>query len=73
MARTSDPDSAGSQFFLCLGRVPHLDNQYTVFGRTADEASLAVVLAIGAVPTGAGDQPTKLVKMTKVSVIETPL
>ena len=33
MARTSDPNSAGSQFFIMLGRAPHLDKQYTVFGR----------------------------------------
>jgi cyclophilin family peptidyl-prolyl cis-trans isomerase len=32
MARTEDPDSAGSQFFICLGPAPHLDGQYTVFG-----------------------------------------
>ena len=33
MARTNDPNSAGSQFFVMLGRAPHLDNQYTVFGK----------------------------------------
>ncbi len=33
MARTSDPDSAGSQFFICLEEVPHLDGQYTAFGQ----------------------------------------
>ena len=43
MARTGDPNSAGSQFFICLARVPHLDRQYTAFGRTADADSLAVV------------------------------
>ena len=37
MARTSDPNSAGSQFFICLEKVPHLDGQYTAFGRTADD------------------------------------
>lgn len=31
MARTQDPNSAGSQFYICLGTAPHLDNQYTVF------------------------------------------
>jgi peptidyl-prolyl cis-trans isomerase B (cyclophilin B) len=31
-ARTNDPDSATSQFFICFGVVPHLDNNYTVFG-----------------------------------------
>lgn len=33
MARSADPDSAGSQFFICLGRAPHLDRQYTAFGK----------------------------------------
>jgi len=32
-ARTRDPNSAGSQFFLCHARAAHLDNQYTVFGK----------------------------------------
>jgi len=32
MARSSDPDSAGSQFYICFGPQPHLDGQYTVFG-----------------------------------------
>jgi peptidylprolyl isomerase/peptidyl-prolyl cis-trans isomerase B (cyclophilin B) len=33
MARSQDPDSAGSQFYICYGPTPHLDAQYTVFGR----------------------------------------
>src|SRR5664279_815817 len=33
MARSSDPDSAGSQFFICLGNVRQLDGQYTTFGK----------------------------------------
>ena len=32
MARSSDPNSAGSQFFICVSEQPHLDGQYTVFG-----------------------------------------
>jgi peptidylprolyl isomerase len=36
MARTADPNSADSQFFIMLGRAPHLDNQYTVFGKVVD-------------------------------------
>jgi peptidylprolyl isomerase len=32
MARSSDPNSASSQFFICLDEVPYLDNQYTVWG-----------------------------------------
>jgi len=33
MARTADPNSAGSQFFICVTRTPNLDNKYTVFGQ----------------------------------------
>jgi peptidyl-prolyl cis-trans isomerase B (cyclophilin B) len=36
MARTPDPDSAGSQFYLCLAPQPGLDGQYTVFGQTLE-------------------------------------
>jgi cyclophilin family peptidyl-prolyl cis-trans isomerase len=72
MARTSDPNSAGSQFFICLDRVPHLDNQYTAFGKTADAESLKTIAAIGAVPTGSGDRPKQDVKITKGSVKVTP-
>jgi peptidyl-prolyl cis-trans isomerase B (cyclophilin B) len=68
MARTSDPNSAGSQFFICLERVPHLDRQYTAFGRTADAASLEVVKKIGVVPTGAGDRPGTPVTINKATV-----
>ncbi len=71
MARTSDPDSAGSQFFLMLEKSTHLDNQYTAFGRTADEASLKVVREIGKVKTGANDRPVKPVTINKARVIET--
>ena len=72
MARTSDPNSAGSQFFLCLERVPHLDNQYTAFGQTADEESLAVVRKIGAVKTGGQDRPVQEVKINKARVETKP-
>ena len=70
MARTDDPNSAGSQFFLCLARVPHLDGKYTAFGRTADAESLATVMAIGGVATGPGDKPRETVVIEKVTVTE---
>ncbi|MBN1595998.1 peptidylprolyl isomerase [candidate division FCPU426 bacterium] len=44
MARAMDPDSAGSQFYICLARTPHLDNQYTVFGQVTK--GMEVVQAI---------------------------
>ncbi len=73
MARTGDPNSAGSQFFICLERASHLDNQYTAFGRTADDASLAVVKKIGAVTVGANDRPKEPVTIKSVTVVEKPL
>ncbi|MFM8434977.1 MAG: peptidylprolyl isomerase [Planctomycetia bacterium] len=72
MARTSDPNSAGSQFFICLEKVPHLDRQYTAFGRTADQASLDVVKAIGSVRTGAQDKPVDRVEIRKATVAKKP-
>jgi peptidyl-prolyl cis-trans isomerase B (cyclophilin B) len=72
MARTSDPNSAGSQFFNCLEKVAHRDNQYTAFGRAADAASLDVVKAIGAVRTGGGDRPVEPVTIKKVTVSKKP-
>ena len=72
MARTSDPNSAGSQFFICLENARSLDNQYTAFGRTADEASLAVVKAIGSVQTDSRDKPLEPVVIKKATVQRTP-
>jgi peptidyl-prolyl cis-trans isomerase B (cyclophilin B) len=73
MARTQDPNSAGSQFFLCLERVSSLDNQYTVFGKAADAASIAVIKSIGDVKTGASDRPMEDVTINKAVVIEQAL
>ena len=71
MARTSDPNSAGSQFFICLETVPHLDRQYSAFGKTADTGSLDVVLAIGQVQTDSSDRPHDDVRIESARVIET--
>ena len=70
MARSNDPNSAGSQFFICLEKAPHLDRQYTAFGKTGDAESLAVVRAIGVVKTGAQDRPVTPVTITKATVVE---
>jgi peptidyl-prolyl cis-trans isomerase B (cyclophilin B) len=48
MARSEDPDSAGSQFFLCLDAAPFLDGQYTAFGRLIRGED--VLRAIGETP-----------------------
>jgi peptidyl-prolyl cis-trans isomerase B (cyclophilin B) len=71
MARTNDPDSAGSQFFICLGKHTHLDGQYTAFGRTADEESMKTVRAIGDVATSS-EKPREPVVIRKATVTATP-
>jgi peptidyl-prolyl cis-trans isomerase B (cyclophilin B) len=71
MARTNDPNSAGSQFFICLEKVPHLDRQYSAFGKTADAASLEVVRKVGAVATGANDRPATPVTIRSAKVLAT--
>ena len=70
MARAQDPNSAGSQFFLCLGDCGFLNGQYTVFGRTKDEDSLNVVQSIGEVETDPRERPTNEVKIENATVQE---
>lgn len=66
MARSSDPNSAGSQFFICLSRerTASLDKKYSIFGKVVE--GLDIVDAMGKVQTGPGDKPVKTVYMTKV-------
>ena len=71
MARTSDPNSAGSQFFICLERQKSLDGQYTVFGKVADDESLRTVRALGNVKTDRNDRPLEEATIKKVTVTET--
>ena len=72
MARAQNPDSAGSQFFICTGNPRFLDGQYTAFGKTADQASLDNGLKMGVVPTGSDDRPKTPVTINKATVIITP-
>ena len=71
MARTNDPNSAGSQFFIMLDRKPHLDHQYSVFGQVAQGQE--VVDKIGAAPNSGPrgnppDRPTQDQVMQKVFI-----
>lgn len=52
MARTSDPNSASSQFFLCVNNCHHLDGQYAAFGKIIDNESLEVLKELNSYPTG---------------------
>lgn len=59
MARAGHPDSADSQFFICLDEVPYLDNQYTVWGEVTSGMELVDGLPKGEPPRA----PGKIVKM----------
>jgi peptidylprolyl isomerase len=60
MARTSDPNSANSQFFINFAPTPHLNGQYTVWGQVVEGMDLIDQLAKGEPPA----QPDRIVKMT---------
>jgi peptidylprolyl isomerase/peptidyl-prolyl cis-trans isomerase B (cyclophilin B) len=47
MARRSDPDSAGSQFYICFAPQPHLDGQYTVFGQVVQGMEVVDRIQVG--------------------------
>ena len=66
MARTQDPNSAGSQFFVMHDTAPHLDNQYTVFGKVTQ--GLEVIDKIVNSPKGRNDRPNNppVIKTIKI-------
>lgn len=68
MARSSDPNSAGSQFFVVLKDANFLDGQYTVFGRVT--SGMDVVDKIAALKTDSADAPVdyESARMIKVTV-----
>ena len=68
MARSSDPNSAGSQFFICVGRQSFLEGQYTAFGEC--ESGYDVADAISKVKTGAQDRPATPVVMQSVTIVD---
>ncbi|MEW5922926.1 MAG: peptidylprolyl isomerase [Candidatus Zixiibacteriota bacterium] len=68
MARSQNPNSAGSQFFICLAATPHLDGQYTVFGQLME--GFDTLHKIGKVQTGAMDRPLKDVVMRKLTILK---
>ena len=66
MARSSHPDSAGSQFFIMHKKAPHLDGQYAAFGKVIE--GLDVVNKIAETETDYSDRPKKEVRLKKVTV-----
>jgi peptidyl-prolyl cis-trans isomerase B (cyclophilin B) len=67
MARTNDPDSAGSQFFICVENSPFLDGKYTAFGEVVK--GMGVADKIVNLPRDPRDNPLDRVEMT-VTIVE---
>jgi peptidyl-prolyl cis-trans isomerase B (cyclophilin B) len=67
MARSGQPDSAGSQFFICVADANFLDGQYSVFGEVT--SGMEVVDKIVSQPRDARDNPDERVEM-KVKIVE---
>jgi peptidyl-prolyl cis-trans isomerase B (cyclophilin B) len=70
MARSSSPDSAGSQFFICHGDARFLDKQYTAFGQLI--SGDAVLEKIATVPTSGPERstPTERVEVESIRIVE---
>ena len=66
MARSSSPNSAGSQFFIMHADAKHLDGQYAAFGKVT--SGLEVVDAIASTKTGAADRPVAEQKIASIIV-----
>lgn len=77
MARSQDPNSAGSQFFICLGaadspQMQSLDGKYTAFGKLI--SGVAVLKKIGATPvtmssSGETSKPTKKIEVKSIKIV----
>ena len=66
MARSQDPDSAGSQFFICLGDAKFLDRNYTAFGKLIEGDDVLGKIGDTAVAAGGGGERSK--PLTRIGV-----
>jgi peptidyl-prolyl cis-trans isomerase B (cyclophilin B) len=67
MARSNDPDSAGSQFFICTGNPHFLDHQYTAFGKLIKGDD--VLEKIATTPTHPQDRPNKRMGVESIKIV----
>lgn len=66
-ARTADPNSAGSQFFIMVDKAPHLDGQYTIFGEVVKGVEVADTIVNQ--PRDLRDNPLERIEMT-IEIVE---
>ena len=64
MARSSDPNSANSQFFICFKVASHLDRQYTVFGKVVQGMEFVDLIKKGEGSNGQVSKPDKIISLT---------
>ena len=72
MARSPDPDSAGSQFFICHGEAKSLDHKYTAFGKLIKGTDVLEKIAntpVTASPGGENSKPTKRVGVASIKIV----
>ena len=63
MARSSDPNSANSQFFICFEAAPHLDRQYSVFGKVISGMEFVDKIKRGDGANGSVSDPDKIISL----------
>ena len=63
MARSAHPNSANSQFFICLESAPHLDRQYTVFGKVVKGMEFVDLIKKGEGSNGEVSEPDKIISL----------
>ena len=64
MARSSDPNSANSQFFICFQSAPHLDRQYSVFGKVIKGMEFVDQIKRGQGSNGEVSDPDKIISLS---------
>ena len=65
MARSADPNSANSQFFICFKSVSHLDRQYTVFGKVVKGMEFVDLIKKGEGSNGEVSKPDKIISLSE--------
>jgi peptidyl-prolyl cis-trans isomerase B (cyclophilin B) len=70
MARENDPDSAGSQFFICLGSIPRLDHKYTTFGKLIKGDDVLGKIGDTAVTKNSMGEQSKPTKRVVIEIIK---
>ena len=63
MARSSDPNSANSQFFICFDSAPHLDRQYSAFGKVIKGMEFIDMIKRGDPNSGSVQDPDKIISL----------